>query len=323
MIFSAGHAVVVGVGSSDLPNTVDDAKALSDLLRNPECCAYPPGQVQILTEGDAARDNILAALENLAKQADGESTVIVYYSGHGYFVKGGGQKEYFLLPFGYELDNLASTAISDAQFAAALGKIQCKKMLLLLDCCHAAGLDQTKAPGVGLEKGAIPPQAQAVLEAGEGRVIVASSRSDEVSFAGKPYSAFTQALLEGLAGIGAAEQDGYARIADLAMYTAYRVPVRTKERQHPVLNFKKADNFPVAYYSGGERKPKGSPFPAPAEVEPEPGSVTFINRFRANTVIQIARDAVFNAPLSFGGGAGPRTESGSAIPRAGKPNSDE
>jgi uncharacterized caspase-like protein len=200
MIFSAGHALVVGVGSSDLPNTVDDATALAKLLRDPECCAYPPDQVQILTEGDAARDSVLSALENLANQADGESTVIVYYSGHGTFVNGGGKREYFMLPFGYELDKLASTAISDAQFAAALGKIQCKKMILLLDCCHAAGLDQTKAPGVGFEKGAIPPQAQAALQAGKGRVIIASSRSDEVSFAGKPYSAFTQALLEGWLG---------------------------------------------------------------------------------------------------------------------------
>jgi hypothetical protein len=53
------------------------------------------------------------------------------------------------------------------------------------------------------------------------------------------------------------------------------------------LNFEKADNFPVAYYSGGDRKPKGSPFPEPAEVEPEPGEwgVTFMNTgLRANTV---------------------------------------
>ena len=146
----------------------------------------------------------------------------------------------------------------------------------LLNSVTAAvpGLDQAKAPGLALEKGEAPPQTLEMLKAGSGRVILASSKASEVSFAGKPYSAFTQALIESLSGIGAAEEDGFVRVSDLAMYTGFRVPVRTKERQHPVLNFDKADNFPVAYYAGGELKPKGTPFAMPAEIEPEPGQWT-------------------------------------------------
>lgn len=301
MIFSAGHAVIVGAGTSDLPNTVDDAKALADILRDPERCAYPAQQVKVLVTDGAARTGVLAALEDLSSQADAQSTVVIYYSGHGYFVEAGGHKEYFLLPFGYKLNDLTNTAISDTEFAAALSKIKCKKMLLLLDCCHAAGFDRTKAPGVQLEKGAIPPQAEAALQAGEGRVIIASSTAAELSYGGKPYSAFTQALIEGLAGIGAAEQDGFARVADLAMYTAYRVPGRTKDRQHPVFNFKKADNFPVAYYSGGDLKPKGSPFSAVAEVEPEAGtwSTQVINNITAEKVSNFTGPVTFNGGLSM------------------------
>jgi hypothetical protein len=276
MIFALGHAVVIGVGA-DLPNTVDDAKALATILRDPERCAYPPDQVRVLTQDGADRGKVLTALEELVARADSESTAIVYYSGHGYFVTAQAQREYFLLPFGHDMDDLAGTAISDAAFAAVLGRMKAKKLLLLLDCCHAAGLDQKKAPGATLEKGPIPPQAEAILRAGSGRVVIASSRADEVSFAGKPYSAFTQALIEGLAGSGANEQDGYARVADLAMYTSWRVPARTKDRQHPVLNFEKADNFPVAFYAGGDPKPKGTPFEVPAEVEPEPGAWPRVN----------------------------------------------
>ena len=176
--------------------------------------------------------------------------------------------------------------------------MKARKLLLLLDCCHAAGLDQRKAPGAMLEKAPIPPQAEAMLRAGSGRVVIASSRADEVSFAGKPYSAFTQALIEGLAGSGANEQDGYARVADLAMYTSWRVPGRTKDRQHPVLNFEKADNFPVAFYAGGDPKPKGTPFEVPTEIEPEPGAwrvnIGFMNlgRMRAGGhIIQIGGNA--------------------------------
>lgn len=270
MEFSTGHAVVVGVGA-DLPNTVDDARAIADMLRDETRCGYPPDQVALLTAKEAGRAEVLKALADLAGRTDPESTVLIYYSGHGYFVPKGDEKQYFLLPYGYSLQNLPETAISDEEFTAALAKLKVKKLLLLLDCCHAAGLDQAKAPGLALEKGAMPPHALEMLKAGSGRVIIASSKASEVSFAGKPYSAFTQALIESLSGIGAAEQDGFVRVADLAMYTGFRVPGRTKDRQHPVLNFEKADNFPVAYYASGELKPKGTPFAIPAEIEPEPG----------------------------------------------------
>jgi hypothetical protein len=104
-------------------------------------------------------------------------------------------------------------------------------------------------------------------------VVVASSRAHELSFAGKPYSAFTLALMEALAGEGAARQDGYVRVADLAQYTGRRVPARTQDRQHPILSFEQADNFPLAYYAAGDGTPKGLPFAVEPEIEAEPGDL--------------------------------------------------
>ena len=87
-------------------------------------------------------------------------------------------------------------------------------------------------------------------------MVIASSRKDEFSYTGTPYSVFTQALREGLAGYGAAERDGYAYIADVAMYVGRMVPNRTKDWQHPILKLSAADNFAIAYYAGGEKSPK-------------------------------------------------------------------
>ena len=143
---------------------------------------------------------------------------------------------------------------------------------MLLDCCHAGGVGEAKAPGLAFTKAPLPPEALALLEQGRGRVLIASSRADELSFAGDPLSAFTLALAEALCGIGAARQDGYVRVADLALHAREMTPQRTGDRQHPILHFEQADNFAVAYYAAGAAQPKGLPFAAPPTIEPAPGA---------------------------------------------------
>ena len=67
--FSKGYALLVGVGA-DLPVTVKDATAVSDVLINPSRAAYPLKQVQLLTETAATRQNILDAFDRLIAQVN-------------------------------------------------------------------------------------------------------------------------------------------------------------------------------------------------------------------------------------------------------------
>jgi hypothetical protein len=259
-LFSQGHAVLVGVGA-DLAGTVTDAQGMATLLMDPERCAYPPDQVHVLTEGQATRVGILNQLEQLAKQVNAESTVILYFSGHGYEVDTGIGKHYFLIPYGYDATNLVATAISDHEFMAKIQAIQAQKMLVLLDCCHASGLDNVleKAPTVKSIKAPLPASAAAVLAKGRGRIIISSCKEHEKSYTGKPYSQFTQALLEALTGAGLSQKDGFVRATDLALYAAKTVPLHTQNQQNPDLHFAQADNFAVAYYAGGGAEAKGLP----------------------------------------------------------------
>lgn len=272
--FTEGHALLVGVGG-DLPNTVDDAVEMHAILTDEERCAYPPGQVQLLTGEQATRADVLAGLDKLAQTAKPDSTVVVYFSGHGYQVKTIAGRSHFLMPYGYSTDDLSETTISGQEFAQKLQAIPAKKLLLLLDCCHAGGLDPANVPGASLAKAPLPPEATAVLAQGAGQVTIASSRADELSYAGKPCSAFTLALLEALCGDGASQQDGKVRVADLAIYTGGKVPQRTADKQHPILNYEQADNFVVAFHSAGEVQAKGLPArlqPEKVQIEPEPGA---------------------------------------------------
>jgi hypothetical protein len=230
--------------------TVDDATAVADLLRDPGRCAYAAGQVHLLTGERATAVDILAALDALAESTGPESTAIVYFSGHGLEMP-----DYYLMPYGYNLTDLPGTAIPGDLFTEKLRAIEAGKLTVLLDCCHAGG--QAEAKGLPGVKSPLPPSAADELGRSSGRVVIASSRKDEVSWTEKPYSVFTAVLLEGLAGYGAFERDGYARVLDLAMYAGRMVPERTGDKQHPILKVSNLeDNFALAYYAAGDTEPK-------------------------------------------------------------------
>lgn len=248
------RALIIGAGA-DLPMTVTDAQGVASILADPARSSFDPANVRLLAGADAARDRILSCLGELAAASE-NATVIVYFSGHGIE-----NPEYYLLPHGYDLRNLDATCIPGALFTEKLRAIRARKLLVLLDCCHAGGQAEAKGP----IKSPLPPEVGAALSGSSGRVVIASSRRDELSLAGQLYSIFTAALLEGLAGYGAFEQDGYARVLDLAMWVGRMVPERTGDKQHPIVKVSNLqDNFAIAWYAGGAKSPRPLPWTAGA-----------------------------------------------------------
>ena len=109
-------------------------------------------QVQLLSDKSATRSHILDALEKLAAITIPESTPIVYFSGHGYWAQTLIGEAFYLMPFGYDLNRLYETAVSDDEFAARLKAIPARWLRPLLDCCHAGGQDDSKTSGMSLSK---------------------------------------------------------------------------------------------------------------------------------------------------------------------------
>ena len=58
--FESGHALIIDV-SADLPNTIDDARGLADVLKGPTRCAYLLEQAELLTGTATCRSGILQA----------------------------------------------------------------------------------------------------------------------------------------------------------------------------------------------------------------------------------------------------------------------
>ncbi|HYV91516.1 MAG TPA: caspase family protein [Chitinophagales bacterium] len=269
--FNQGFAVIVGVGNPDIAGTINDAKGLAEILKDPQRCAYPEENISLLLDKESVCKNVVGALQSLQNKTSSDSTVIFYFSGHGYEEQLGSQTNYYLITWDANPSDISNTALNGNELSQLLKGIPCRRMLILLDCCHSGGLDDAKAFTITSSKSPMPIEAQNLLQAGTGRVIIASSMANELSFAGNPYSAFTLALIECLAGQGVSKRDGLVRVADIALYAREKVPARTKNRQHPILNYEQADNFPIAYYAAGEITPKELPFKGEPQIEEEPG----------------------------------------------------
>lgn len=251
------HALVVGVARykhiRPLPE-VKDAAAIREALIDPNRCGYPAENVTLLQDEAATLPALRAALDDLRTRARPESAVFVYFSGHGGRVTDGPAAGQYLLPVEVEYPDdarLAATALRDREFAAALAAVPAQKMLVVLDCCHAGGVAQAKDARV--LTAALPRLTDYdVLRGGDGRVIIASSRADELSWVIDPdYGLFTKHLLAGLSG-GAASDDGVVRVFDLFEYVQPKV-TQERKSQRPYFVGELGSNFPVALFKGGQK----------------------------------------------------------------------
>lgn len=255
------HALVVGIANycaiNPLPPTVlTDARAIYSALTDRSLCAYPADNVALLLDGAATKDALRQAFAELWAKTSSDSTVLVYVSGHGARIESGAHVGDYLLPVDARYVNsesLAQTAISGAEFSASLHAIPARKLVVILDCCHAGGIgepkDASSIPKIGLSETYLDS-----LKGGRGRVILASSRSSELSWIlpGASNSLFTSHLLAGLQG-GANGAGGVIRIFDLFDYVQPRV-VADRPDQHPIFKAEIEENFPVALHLGGQKQ---------------------------------------------------------------------
>ena len=252
--------MVVGIADYHHINTlprVKDAQHIADLLSDPNYCGFPTDNVKLLLDGQATQAALRQGLGDLAGRSHADSTVLIFFSGHGGRIESGPHAGQYLLPVDTvypSVEDLARTAISGAEFTAALNAIPARKVVVIFDCCHSGGIGQPRdlaAPE--FKAGLSESYYDEALKAGRGRVILASSRSTEYSYVlpGAEYGLFTEHLLGGLRG-GVASDDGLVRIFDLFEYLQPRV-TKAHPRQHPIFKAELEENFPVALYRGGAR----------------------------------------------------------------------
>jgi hypothetical protein len=255
------HALIVGIANYEninkLPLTVlKDAEDIYNLLIDPSHCGYSPENVQLLLDDQATKEAITKALTNLAERSNPDSTIFLYISSHGGQVKFGPHAGEYLLPVDANLrtgTSTSRTAISGTEFTEALRAITANKVIVIFDCCHSGGIGQPKDPNAPVIKSGLPESYYDAIKQGRGRVILASSRDNELSWIlpNAANSLFTQHLLGGFRG-GIQSNDGLIRIFDLFEYLQPKVTA-DKPTQHPIFKAELEENFPIALFLGGQK----------------------------------------------------------------------
>ncbi|HEX2251720.1 MAG TPA: caspase family protein [Thermoanaerobaculia bacterium] len=262
------HALVVGISDylhvQPLPPAVAaGARELAALLADPLLGGYPPDQVRCLLDQAATGEAIREELRSLAALARPQDVVVLYFAGHA-SPGAAGDGGVYLQPV--EVDpmgpgGVAASALPGAEVLSAVGALAARRVLVILDCCHAGGVGPS--PDLPNAAGALPPNGDppregglpesfvAGLEGARGRVILAASRAGERSWLpgdGGP-SVFTRHLLAGLRG-AAPGRGGWIGVWELFAHVQDRVTAERPD-QHPLLRGALEENFPVALHLGG------------------------------------------------------------------------
>ena len=289
--FENAYALLIAVdqnreAAAALPAVAADARALYDVLVHPQRCAYRPDKVRLLTGAESSRQGILAGLDWLAERVadDDDATAIIYFSGHGHEQDG----EHFLIPYDFQWRRMRSSAIAATDFAADVAALTPRRLLVILDCCHAGGMAvKDTLAATALHSAALPPtlflpagkSPATPLAQGEGRAVLSSCRPGQLSYlrADRRMSIFSYHLIEALSGHApAAGGATEVLVSDLISHLQRRVPESARAdhgaEQTPWPELR--GNFPVALLLGGKGLATGQRPPDPLAL-PASGAVSY------------------------------------------------
>jgi hypothetical protein len=294
-LFKNGYALLIGVTQNNipslaLPDVAKDLTALKKVLEDPNLCAYPEDNIKLITGNAASRTGILDGLDwiqgCLTSNTSENETAIIYYSGHGWQDESKNPPDYYLVPFDVRQKFLPTTCLPAQQFAAMIAALQPRRLLVILDCCHASGMNVKDLVGskINFISSAIPTelmmgqlalpveflQAKGVgtLQTGYGRVVLSSSQGNQSSYMlpDKQMSLFTFHLIEALTGhANPPENATEVRASEVISYVGRNVEqsARSQLQVEQTPHARMEGDFPIAMLLGGRGIKKGVTPPDP------------------------------------------------------------
>lgn len=259
-------ALVVGIGDfkdkdiNKLEFAAADAQAFATTLKSE--CKFD--QVQLLLNEQATNYNIKTAMNVLAKEAQSDDLVVIFFSSHGSPENLDTAGVNYIVTYDTEVRNLYPTAYEmNALFNDLNKRIRAERVVAFIDTCFSGGTFKELPPGwasaggkslefesAGLRTDALASnlhrlpgelkfKAGAINESrkpqGAGRVIIASSRQSERSWEDEriQHGYFTYFLIEAI------KAKTPVSVDELYSYLETNVPVAVRrdknKEQHPTI----------------------------------------------------------------------------------------
>lgn len=233
-------AVVIGIDKfkdkriPSLQYSSKDARDFADFLIKEG--NFAPDHVLLLTNEEATENAIQRAVGDdwLPRRVLEDDVVIVFASTHGSPKEMDVAGENFLVTYDTDVDNLFSSAIELQDLATTIRRrTMCDRVIVLLDACNSGAAEvggKGLARSQNFEVGSI---------AGEGTIVISSSKANERSWESKRYQngVFTHNLMSALKCKGAQTRlsDAYEALRDLV---AQEVQFDRRVPQNPEMKMR-------------------------------------------------------------------------------------
>ncbi|WP_447972704.1 SUMF1/EgtB/PvdO family nonheme iron enzyme [Nitrospira sp. Kam-Ns4a] len=250
-----------------------DAKALHAFFVQQFQGRIPADQFRVLTNAQATRGRILKEVGEVLRRAQPEDLVILFLALHG-LPDMSGQDLYFLA---HDADaNLPEDrGLSRDDLLKQIQRSKVRKIVLLLDACHAGGFgaSSTLLAMRNAHAADINRMLVAMGQAQDGIAVLTAASAAERSQEGPQFcgghGAFTCALLTGLQGAADSDRNGLVQVRELYDYTYRETKRSTTGYQNPELQGRFDNGLPLATTGTGlgvaGGPPAGSPAPPPGK----------------------------------------------------------
>ncbi len=241
------YALLVGVskyGNATVPTlamAAKDAEDFAGFLKS-QRELFGKTNVRLLVNEQATKVALEKYLFYELKKAGKSDTIILFFSGHG-AIDPKRPGEFFFLTHDADPEFLEATGLNMSELKF-LKKIDCPRVVLIADACHAGGFSRAGTKAV------VAPLKTLLKDfsSSSGRVTISSSRPDEYSLE-KPRlqnSVFTHYFLEGLKGAADQDGNGVVTVNEAYQYAYNRTKAETEGAQHPQFDGVIEGIFPIS-----------------------------------------------------------------------------
>jgi tetratricopeptide (TPR) repeat protein len=228
-------ALLIGISSfqSDQIRPLEfadaDAIELRELLLSPRGGGLPPGNIKLLTNGQATAGAIRSAIDSHLKGRHSNDTVLLFVASHGTALANRG----YIITWDTHPEDVASTAISMEDirqlFQEQLAGV--RRLILYVDVCRAGKIGQ-----INPDYRATNRVAQ-VLETGDNFFGMLAAQKDQSALEGVNYGgghgAFSYFLMRALNGDADLNHDGHVTMDEVVSYVRDMVAQSTASQQIP------------------------------------------------------------------------------------------